>query len=218
MKEKSPCLCCAFQDECVRWITPNVGCSEARRCREGSEEEKKCEGSGEITGLLWWAVTFKVKVIKAECKIAEAGTCRPTWVTISTILTRRTAEEGLLQSSQQKKPSQSLVLNRQIIYQWPESSGMDESLSQHNILENFRGSSIVDQSAVPTPLRATKSIISREGKKSEKPKAALLWVLAGFEWMAVWVWAVGSGRAFPLREWECLVLLGSDWMGKEGTE
>lgn len=51
---------------------------------------------------------------------------------------------------------------------------MDESLSQHNILENFRGSSIVDQSAVPTPLRATKSIISREGKKSEKPKAALL--------------------------------------------
>lgn len=90
--KKSPCLCCAFQDECTRWITPNVGCSAARRCKDGSEEEEKSEGSGEITGLLCWAAAFKVKVIKAQCKIAGAGTCRLTWVTISTILGRGTAE------------------------------------------------------------------------------------------------------------------------------
>lgn len=70
MKEKS-CLCCAFQDECTIWITPNVGCSAAKTCKDGSEEEEKSEGSGEITGLLCWAATLKVKVIKAELKLLK---------------------------------------------------------------------------------------------------------------------------------------------------
>lgn len=30
----------------------NVGCSAARSCKDGSEEEERSEGSGEITGLL----------------------------------------------------------------------------------------------------------------------------------------------------------------------